>query len=177
MKDIGSQYDQNDTFNKKDREHQSKYHLKLAACFFGVIFCIACHKKSAEKTMEQYAIIPFQISISTGGGFTGLSTGYMLSHDGRVEHWQRFAGGEDTALWSQQSSATKIMAFKMQLDDLGMLGKQIQESGNMTTMVTLELPDTTYTWYWGQHKKTELTGWAQDVESFCQQLKKLNKPK
>ena len=146
--------------------------LKLAACFLGILFCIACHKKSAETTPQQDAIIPFEISIATGGGFTGLSTGYTLSHDGRVEHWQRFAGGEHTTLWSQQSSAGKIMAFKMQLDDLGMLGKQIQESGNMTTMVTLALPDTTYTWYWGQLKKTELTGWAQDVESFCQELKK-----
>jgi len=36
MKDIGSQYDQNDTFNKKDREHQSKYHLKLAS-FLSII--------------------------------------------------------------------------------------------------------------------------------------------
>jgi len=47
----------------------------------------------------------------------------------------------------------------------------------MTTTVKLALPDTTYSWYWGQLEKTELTDWAQDVESFCQQLKKLNKPK
>ena len=154
-----------------------KHPLKLAVCFLGVIFCIACHKKSADKTPQQDTTVPFQISISTGGGFTGLSTGYTLSHDGRVEHWQRFAGGEYTALWSQQGSAAKIGAFKMQLESLGMLGKQIRQSGNMTTTVTLALPDTTYTWYWGQLKKTELTDWAQNVESFCQQLKKLNKLK
>ena len=175
MRNIDPQYNQDETINKKDRDRQSKYPLKLAACFLGVIFCIACHKKSAEKTTEQPAIVPFQISISTGGGFTGLSTGYTLSHDGRVEHWQRFAGGEYTALWSQQSSAAKVGAFRMQLESLGMLGKQIQQSGNMTTTVTLALPDTTYNWYWGLLEKTELTGWAQDVEMFCQELKKPNK--
>ncbi len=154
-----------------------KYHFKFAACCLGVILCIACNKKSAERTPEQPANVPFRISISTGGGFTGLSTGYTLSYDGRVEHWQRFAGGEYTVLWSEQSSAAKIGAFRMQLESLGMLGKQIRQSGNMTTTVKLALPDTTYSWYWGQLEKTELTDWAQDVESFCQQLKKLNKPK
>ena len=149
-----------------------KHCLILIAYFCGVVFYAGCHKKSAETATQQQQFIPFEISISTGGGFTGLSTGYTLSDKGRVEHWQRFAAGEKTTLWSQQGSAAKIMTFKMQLEHLGMLSRQIQESSNMITTVTLALPDTTYTWYWGQLKKTELTGWVQDVESFCQELKK-----
>lgn len=149
-----------------------KNSVKLAVCCAGVLFGMACHTKSAEKAREQSAIIPFRLSVSTGGGFAGLSTGYTLSHDGRVEHWRRFAGGEKTTLWSQPGSALRIMAFKRQLQEMGISGKQIRESGNMTTTVMLALPDTTYTWYWNQLKKTELTGWVRDVENFCRKLEK-----
>jgi len=149
-----------------------KNSVKLALCCAGVLFCMACHTKSTEKAREQSAIIPFRLSVSTGGGFTGLSTGYTLSNDGRVEHWRRFAGGEKTTLWSRPGSASKIMAFRKQLKEMGMIGKQIQESGNMTTTVTLALPDTTYTWSWSQLKKTDLTGWVRDVEIFCRKLEK-----
>jgi len=131
---------------------------------------LSCHKRASEQTVSEAPGPSFTLMVSTGGGFTGLTTGYRLYQDGRIDYWQRFPAGRDSVLWSKKVDSAKIVGFRQALEASGALGKSIQHSGNMTTTVTLQLPDTTYAWYWSQEEKTVLSRWVADVHRFCQNI-------
>jgi hypothetical protein len=147
-----------------------RYLYRIVSAGFVVVICMACGQKMLDKPAEQNTSVPFKLVIANSGGFSGLSTGFTLDQTGRIEHWQHFPAGKDSILWSRQTKSSSILTFKKQLEDLGVLNRRIQQSGNMTTQVTYTLPDTTYTWYWSQATKTELSGWVREVESFCKQM-------
>jgi len=132
----------------------------------------ACQNKSTEKTMKTTVVTPFKMTVSTGGGVTGLTSGYSLSSDGVIEHWQHFRAGTDSVLWSEKTNVSRILFFRKQLEEIGVLKKNIQQRGNMTTTVKLALPDTTYTWYWNASGKSDLSRWVKDVQRFCESMKK-----
>lgn len=146
--------------------------LYVVSCFVMTNLFSACQNKSTERTMRTKAVTPFKITVSSGGGFTGLTSGYSLSSEGVVEHWQHFRAGTDSVLWSEKTDASRIQFFKQQLEETGLLKKNIQQSGNMMTTVNLVLPDTTYTWYWNASGKSDLSRWVKDVQRFCESMKK-----
>lgn len=148
---------------------------------------LGCQKQSMEKSNVQAHLNEektissqgktFKITISAGGGFTGLVKGFKLYSSGKVEHWQRFPAQNDSILWSHKVNANQIAEFKQQLEQSGMLRKTIRETGNMTTIVTFETPDSNYTWSWrgvgaqGNIPK-ELKIWSESVREFCNQIAK-----
>ncbi len=144
--------------------------LYVVSCFVIANLFSACQNKSTERTMRTTAVTPFKMTVSTGGGFTGLTSGYSLSSDGMVEQWQHFRAGKDSVLWSEKTDVSRILFFKKQLEDTRVSKKNIQKSGNMTTTVTLAMPDTTYTWYWSASGKSELSRWVKDVQRFCETM-------
>ena len=136
-----------------------------------------CKKESVRKETEVSQKEAFKITIASGGGFTGLYKGYTLHSEGQVMHWQRFAAGRDSTIWAAQGAANKILNFKLQLEKSGAPRQTIQETGNMTTTVTLTLQDTSYTWSWpgtGVNDNTPdiFKEWYLLVEKYCKNLKK-----
>lgn len=150
-----------------------------------ITMSIAC-KKEATKTSDTEPendtlngttqIDTVELTIARGGGFTGLYKGYTLHSDGQVVHWQRFGAGPDSVLWKAQDNSGKIHDFVNQLEESEVLTKNIQETGNITTIVTLELPDTSHTWSWPGSGVNDSTPdifkeWYSLVENYCRTLK------
>ena len=148
-----------------------KYHLKFAACCLGVIFCIACNKKSAEKTPEQPAIVPFQISISTGGGFTGLYQGFTLHSDGKIEQWQKDRASEVKILKSRQVDVKEFVKFSKELERDDIFKIKLTQTGNMTTKIVYQKGDSTFVWTWqaGGEIPPQMQKWYDSIRIFCKQ--------
>ncbi|HEX9652247.1 MAG TPA: hypothetical protein VGA99_00920 [bacterium] len=153
-------------------------------------FMAGCHKKSARApeteespqpvTLAKATTAPsdtFKIIVSNGGGITGLFNGYTLHPHGLVTHWQRWAAGPDSVLWTVNADSAQIQSFRQELLASGMLEKSMQQTGNMTTSVTLELPAREYIWSWGDTRAFDsatpaFKEWYRRVETFCRSLKK-----
>lgn len=124
--------------------------------------------QSTEKSNEF-----IKMTIATGGGFTGLWNGYSLYPDGKIERWQRFPAKADSILQTVHTDNSKVTEFSQNLLQSGMIGKTYQNPGNMTTVITFTLPDTTYSWSWSGTGATEdlpveLKNWYKVVQQFCQ---------
>lgn len=132
-------------------------------------------KRSATTPETPAATSDFTLSIATGGGFTGLVSGYTLHSDGRVTHWQRYPAGKDTMLWSTHADSTHIAQLRQMLLDAGMTQETIRGSGNITTTVSYTTADSTYTWSWSgtgpeSDLPPEVARWYRRVERFCDQV-------
>ena len=119
---------------------------------------------------------PFSFSLSSGGGFTGLVSGFTLASDGTVKEWERHGGGADSTLWETRIPGDRIVEFRKRLEQGGAKGISLQGSGNMTTMVKLRLPDTLYLWSWSGAGVSEsvpepFRSWYPEVRGFCENLK------
>ena len=118
---------------------------------------------------------PFTLSISHGGGFTGLTTGCTLYADGQVERWERLPARQPSVLETRQVEPLRIADFKQQLERAGILDTTLQETGNMTIVVTYDAADVRHTWAWNAHDRSDtvppaLRQWHRSVKEFCQQL-------
>ena len=163
----------------------TKYKFKLLSFLLIITISVACKNESIRisntesKTKRDNSITQiesFKITIASGGGFTGLYKGYALHSDGQVVHWQRFGAGQDSTLWTISGTADQILDFKQRLEESGVLSQTFQKTGNMTTVVTLELPDTSYTWLWpgtgvGQKTPDIFKEWYPLDEKYCKTLK------
>ena len=114
--------------------------------------------------------MPFQISLSRGGGFTGLVRGYRLHANGQVEAWQSRPGQPAKVTWQQQVDITRVRAVQEDLEATGVLGAVHSNTGNMTTRVTYDLPDTIYSWSWTGDPPAELAAWYSETRQWCAAL-------
>jgi hypothetical protein len=119
---------------------------------------------------------PFSFSLSSGGGFTGQISGFTLASDGTVKEWERRGAGADSTLWETRIPAGRILDFRKRLEQGGAKGISLQGSGNMTTLVKLQLPDTLYLWSWSGTGVSEsvpepFRSWYPEVRGFCENLK------
>ena len=108
--------------------------------------------------------------MSRGGGVTGLVRGYRLHDDGRVEAWQQRPGKIATLRWQQQVTENRVLVLQEGLEATGALGTLHRETGNMTTRVTYDRPDTSYTWSWTGDPPEELARWYGETCRFCAAL-------
>lgn len=145
-------------------------HLLPAAVLAGLL---GCQKQSAKVTS-----IPdrtFKISVGSGGGFTGAYEGCSISSDGVVRRWsRRGAASEDTTLGMAQGSVEKVRDFEARLRGSGALESAASETGNMTSTVLYELPDSSRSWSWpgsGENDKTPAAfkGWYSEIQTYCRE--------
>ena len=88
---------------------------------------------------------PFQITLSRGGGFAGLVSGYHLHEGGGIEAWSRLPGRGDSVLWRTTVPADSIDYLRDGLERSGALTTIYRRSGNMTTSVAYTTQDTSFT--------------------------------
>lgn len=135
---------------------------------------MACQKQPPAKvtsTPERN----FKITVSSGGGFTGEYQGCTLSSDGVVRFWSRNRAGSDTTLGLAQGTLEKVRELESRLRAGGAVGSAYSETGNMTTWVRYEAPDSTYAWSWsgsGENEKTPapFRTWYSEVQAYCREL-------
>jgi len=117
----------------------------------------------------------FRIIIQEGGGFSGLTTGYTLSSNGKVEYWRQFPGKEKTIVWEKEVDPQNILRFRKELEASNVLSLELKEYGNMTTTITYIRGDEKYSWHWSKTVDNSrvppaLQKWYREVSSFCRSL-------
>lgn len=143
--------------------------------YMRLLFCLcivvsACSHRGENKPESNIENVDnYKITLSSGGGFTGLYSGYNLHGDGRVESWQRPLGKGDSLLWQRSLDATTVERLREKLLASGALTKRYDMAGNMTAVVVYETADTTYRWSWNQSGKAphELAAWYKEVRALC----------
>jgi len=119
----------------------------------------------------------FKIIISNGGGFTGLKNGYTLNSAGIVKRWRQLSFVKDTTIWKVQTDGIKINNFKNKLVNSGILEKQYNDIGNITFILSYQLPDTTYHWSWngkngGKNVPAEIKDWFKNITDYIISVQK-----
>lgn len=159
--------------------------VEILLLFLIFIFQLGCYSNSTKKSTiqtkdEEKTLMQttsdqeqnFKIMISEGGGITGLYKGYTVYSDGKVEHWQRMAAKNISIIWVVHQDPKRILELKQQLEKSGAFKKAYRARGNMTTAVTYQLSDTSYTWSWKGIGKLhnippELKDWYESIKQFC----------
>jgi hypothetical protein len=135
----------------------------------------AMQAPSADSALPS-ASEPFTLSLASGGGFTGRYSGFSLASDGSVKEWERRGAGSDTTLWETRIPVSRILDFRKRLEQGGARAITLQGSGNRTTLVKMQLPDTLLLWSWSGADVADAApepfrSWYPEVRDFCENLK------
>ncbi len=159
-------------------------HLKLVLILFLIILSTTqngCKSKDIKSNKiksnitgainQEAKVDSFNIIISNGGGFTGLKNGYTLNSAGVVKRWRQLSLVNDTTIWKVQTDGIKIKDFRNKLVNSGILEKQYKDTGNITFVLSYQIPDTTYTWSWngkngGENVPSEIKDWFKDITDY-----------
>ena len=165
-------------------------HLKLVLILFLIILSTTqngCKSKDIKSNKiksditgainQEAKIDSFNIIISNGGGFTGLKNGYTLNSAGVVKRWRQLSFVNDTTIWKVQTDGIKIKDFRNKLVNSGILEKQYKDTGNITFVLSYQIPDTTYTWSWngkngGENVPSEIKNWFKDITDYIISVRK-----
>jgi len=91
---------------------------------------------------------PTEISYSNGGGFSGLVSGMTLTPDGYVLQWHGRPGTRDNLDTLARMNTAQHRELLDAIYDLHPSEIRHQESGNMTTALTMTSGDELWTWTW-----------------------------
>ena len=114
----------------------------------------------------------FSISISSGGGFSGLVRGYRLQSDGEVVAFERRTAKDEAIRWTRSIDAGTVRSFAEKLLATGLLEQGAREYGNITSRIVYQMSDSTYVWTWSgsEPKPSAAAAWYRDVMRFCSAL-------
>ena len=114
----------------------------------------------------------FSISISSGGGFTGLVRGYRLQSEGQVVAFERRTAKDESILWTRSIDAGTMHSFAQKLLATGLLDQRAQEYGNVTSRIVYQSSDSTFVWTWSgsEPKPSAVAGWYREVMRYCSGL-------
>lgn len=89
------------------------------------------------------------IRIGSGGGFSGIFSGYLFNDNGNVYRWKTGPGEfEDTELlFSEPDSVRQFFTI---LDNAGFAACAFNHPGNITEFVELRRNDSIHTILWGE---------------------------
>ena len=122
---------------------------------------------------QQAAKPDFRGTLSRGGGFTGITTGYHLTADGTLTAWRRSPGQDEQVEWSTLRPAADARSLAEALHT-ATRGWHCEEAGNMTTRLRFRLGDSVRTWTWsGTSPPTNtpegVTEWLQAFDGIARQ--------
>ena len=151
--------------------HVCGRYIRLAGILFFIAVGCQLHAKPTSSESPQ----SFILTLSKGGGFSGLTRGYTLYPNGRIERWQQFPLRDRTISASRDIDPNRVADFKQKLEATGILEVTLQATGNITTRVQYEIDQEQHTWSWADNSDTRtapvaLREWYGSVWQFCSQL-------
>ena len=123
-----------------------------------MLYLAACAPQARD---ESAAAESFYLSVSRGGGITGLVTGCDFNAAGRVRKWRASALGATDSLGSHMLSVANIRERLAELTAL----PSPDRPGNLTYRVVLTQPDETRVWTWSTNPP--LTEWYRATRKLC----------
>ena len=122
-----------------------------------VILLVACAPYFRD---EPATVESFYLSVSGGGGITGLVTGCDFNSAGRTREWRWTLGAID----SLGSHMLPVTSIRERLAELTTLPSP-DRPGNLTYRVVLTQPDETRMWTWSTNQP--LTEWYRVTRKLC----------
>jgi len=157
------------------------FDVKVTAFCVALAF-MACSHGSHDKRELQTQSRPQQvlsksvafetISLSGGGGFTGMHEGFTIFPDGRVEGWSKSVGGKRTVFGKGKISAGRASALAAELRASGALSQTCLKTGNYTMIVHFAAADSTYKWSWSRSEDAPggLAAWYKSTYEMCRKI-------
>lgn len=94
--------------------------------------CCSC-RDAAQKNDTALFTQPFEISLSTGGGVSGLVNGYILSSDGSIKRFSKWPGKDREVEAVGSLDLRDLLAIKHEVDEKKLFELNLKDYGNMTT--------------------------------------------
>lgn len=91
---------------------------------------------------------PFSIDLSSGGGFSGMHTGFTLKSDGTVLYWRGMYGRREEVRPLGTADADAVRTLKALIDERKLSSFSHRETGNMTTALAVTEGELLYTITW-----------------------------
>jgi hypothetical protein len=116
---------------------------------------------------------PFTLTLSYGGGFSGLYEGYTLSSPDSVTAWRQRAAGPRAEEWARKADPESLIAFVRELKPY--FGAESAGTGNMTARIDFQSPGVHHEWSMGGAPASPdapepFRTWYRRVESYCRGL-------
>mgnify|MGYP001794467079 CR=1 FL=1 len=94
------------------------------------------------------------ISIGSGGGATGLYTGFTVDKDGHFTRWSNEPGKAKIVSDLFTTTPDSAAFFFRYLDEISFTSKEFSTPGNMTTLIETDSLGTNHTVKWGNESVT-----------------------
>ena len=106
----------------------------------------ACSTGTMARTGEHAGS---SIRIGSGGGFSGIFSGFLFNADGSVYKWKIGPGEfkENELLFTERDSVTRFFSM---LEEIGFTSYMFDHPGNMTRFMELAGSDSLHTIRWGE---------------------------
>ncbi|MDT8324157.1 MAG: hypothetical protein RRA94_08605 [Bacteroidota bacterium] len=136
--------------------------LSTLLVFVTITSCCPCER---ARTPSVASYPGTKISFETGGGFSGYVSGTAITADGLVLTWNGRPGMRENLDTLARMDAAQHAQLLADLYALEPAGIRHQESGNMTTSLTVTSGDESWYWSW--------PGVRDDIEAVPEKLRPL----
>ncbi|MEP7235855.1 MAG: hypothetical protein ABI778_11230 [Ignavibacteriota bacterium] len=106
----------------------------LAVCILLQIFGCASSKQTTP-VVRLATLEKSTIAVGSGGGFSGLYTGYVITRSGDIYGWRNITGNPDSLELKLHTSADSVNFFFRYLDEIGFGDIALHTSGNMNSSI------------------------------------------
>jgi len=100
--------------------------------------------------------MPYTVDFSSGGGFSGMHSGFTISPTGMVSYWSEMQGRKEDIRKVGTLSADQLIALQQRIDHSEFRTFVYNETGNMTTSLRITSNEELHTVTWsGARSETE----------------------
>ena len=114
-----------------------------------------CGGPGRDDRVQQEPVPVFQLTLATGGGFTGMEEGLRLRSTGAVEAYSSFPGGPETISWKGTLPPDTVKAVWWEFRRSGAEQWHYEKPGNVYAKVVLSLSDSVRQWVWDRNRPPE----------------------
>ena len=102
----------------------------------------------SKETIREPQYLKYEITLGSGGGFTGISEGEMIDTLGIVYHWEGRSFLTSVKKNVDTLSQHQIIKLNKFFSENGLINYHFKESGNITSFLTLSdsNKDLTFSW-------------------------------
>jgi hypothetical protein len=119
----------------------------FSICFtffiFGCASVVQVPPKVSMQSLDKNAIIT-----GSGGGFSGMYDGFVITHSGDVLSWQSMSGMPDSLALLFHTTPDSVNFFFRYLDEVGFNDLAFHSSGNMNSFIERRTTDSKHRIQW-----------------------------
>lgn len=129
----------------------------MKTCFylFLAIFLSCSSKKTVTGKQEQMSYMDKTLTFGSGGGFTGLFSGYKIEGNGNVSSWSKKINMPNEESYLYKASEDSIRMLFEKIDATGFRKIRYSDPGNFSYFISLKEPDTVFTVTWSNNSLPE----------------------